>query len=128
MGMEPTFGTMVLPTVDNGMKTRLTVEESMNGLMEGGTKEIGRIITCMEEVSTHGRTAEDMKESITMIESMALALISGKMGASTLGSGRMGSSMERECIDSQTEQKEEGTGKKGSASSGQMNDCTFLLT
>jgi len=49
----------------------------MNGLMEEGTKVIGKTIICMEKEYILGKMVENMKEITLMIKNMDLECIYG---------------------------------------------------
>jgi len=97
----------------------------MSGLMEDVTTETGRIITCTVVVSTHGRTAESMKENTLTIANTGMVSMYGKMVANTKDFGKMGSNTVRAHINRRTDRNVAEFGRMGSASSGWMSDLIF---
>ena len=83
----------------------------MNGPMEEGMMGSGKIITCMVKEFTPGKMAESMKETTSMIGSMDLVSILGRMEGSILANGKMASNMEKVPIDKQQDKKRKDTGK-----------------
>ena len=83
----------------------------MNGPMEEGTMENGKIITCMAKGSILGKTEESMKETTSTIESMALVSIPGKMEDNILVNGKTASNTEKAPIDKQLAKKRRAIGK-----------------
>ena len=67
---------------------------SMNGLMEGNSKENGRIIKWKVGVYLRGQTIEDMKENILMIKKRDMECSSGQTEESMKENGRMESNTE----------------------------------
>jgi len=71
------------------MRTKLMVEESISGQMAENIMENGKIITCMERVSTHGKMAVCMKVTMKMIGSTAMEFTPGMMESNTKAGGKM---------------------------------------
>jgi hypothetical protein len=87
------------------------VVEFMNGLMEEGMMENGKITICMERVFIPGKMVGNMKVTILMIENMATEYIHGRMADNTLDNGRMESNTVRVLTDKQLDRKKEAIGK-----------------
>jgi hypothetical protein len=85
--------------------------ECMNGLTEESMMENGKIIICMEKESTPGKMEDDMKEIISMTESMDSVFIHGKMEDNILVIGKTENNTEKEHTDKQLDKKRRESGK-----------------
>ncbi len=115
-------GTMLLPIVVSGMRTKSMGEESMNGLMEDAMKETGRIITCMAVAFTLGKTVDAMKVNTITTGNTAMVPIHGKMEDNMWVTGRMENSMEKDFTDKVTVKNAEAFGRTARESNGVMNE------
>ena len=96
--MENTYGMMAVCTKVNGMRIKLTVKEFMSGQMVENTMENGEIITCMEEVSTHGKMEECMRVTMKMIVNTDTEYIPGMTANNMKAGGRTESNTEKVSI------------------------------
>lgn len=119
------YGMMVPSTLANGLKTRSTVEDSMNGLMAECTMESGKTTICMEEESIPGRMVVNMRVNTTTIANMDLAFTLGRMEDSMLVLGKMANSMEKEHIECKMVKRRKDYGKTERGLSGWMNELIF---
>lgn len=109
-----TSGTMAVCMMVFGSKIKLVVKDSMCGQMAEGTKENGRITTCMARASIHGKMDVDMRASTLMIESTDLVFILGRMADNTKVTGIMVSSMVKEFTDNHLELSVAANGRTAS--------------
>lgn len=89
--------------------------------MEGNILVLGKIITCTDMVSTHGKMVVDTKDITKWIKNMVMAFTHGLMEDVTKVTGLMVNSMVRVNIYCQIRQLRLVYGKMGRGHSGLMN-------
>jgi hypothetical protein len=101
--------------------------ECMNGQTEESMTVNGKIITCTEKESTHGKMAEDMRETISMIGSTDSVYTPGKTEDNISGTGKMENNMVKEHIDKQEAKRRKEFGKMEKELNGwNENSCEIL--
>ena len=87
--MEHSFGWIRVDTMENSKQITLKGSVIMFGVMGDNMKENGKITKCTERESSHGRTVEDMMDSMLTIKKKAMESSFGPMEEATKGSGKM---------------------------------------
>eukprot|EP00826_Nyctotherus_ovalis_P049061 TRINITY_DN5861_c0_g1_i10.p2 TRINITY_DN5861_c0_g1~~TRINITY_DN5861_c0_g1_i10.p2 ORF type:complete len:223 (+),score=39.70 TRINITY_DN5861_c0_g1_i10:203-871(+) len=105
-------GTWVNNNIEGKVKLKGSLfRELISGMMEGCTRENGRITICMGMESIFGQTAENMKGSTTRTRSRGTGFTTGVTEESTTGCGRTVCSTARECSMTPTERRGKDCGR-----------------
>ena len=107
MATANTFGMMGQCMKENGTRIKLMGVEFTFGQMVVNTTASGRTIICMVKEFIHGKMAECMKETMKMTESMVMVSTLGTMANNTKVGGKTANSTERESTE-----KMVGTGEE----------------
>lgn len=70
---------------------------NLSGPTRRHTKDIGKIIRCMERANSLGQMAGNTKESIKVISNMGMEKCAGPITKCIMESGEKGSSVVKEC-------------------------------
>ena len=111
------FGLIKALIMEISSKTIFTDKVSINGLMVVSTTVSGLITKWKDKVLSLGATAEDMKETIRIIRSMVMELLSGQTAENILVIGAKENNMEKEFI-SKKEKRDKVSGRWEKESSG----------
>lgn len=106
-------------------------KENTNGQMVVFTMDNGLITRWKDKVLLHGVMAEDMRETIKMIKSMVMVLLSGQTAESTSVNGARANNMVKEFM-SKKEKRDKAFGKwvkelSGSKTPKLISELPFLL-
>ena len=117
MAKVNSYGQIKVPMMVTSSKTTFMEWVSIDGLMVEFTTANGLITKWKDKVLSLGATAEDMKETIRMIRSMVMELLSGQTAENILVIGAKENNMEKEFI-SKKEKRDKVSGRWEKESSG----------